>query len=323
MKGHRKLSNSAHVPPLSPDVAHIRTTRSFLPATQFHGAKYDYLIVIVDRLACNVFAPPYRKRWLTAEKAAELFLERCVFLMGLPKDITANNAGIRNETFWDTWFNLSGVEQCKTEIYHPSSNGRAEDAVQTVTNTLRNFFKQSGREGSAWPQLLPQAVWGLNDLLGVISGFSPHRLLFCREPVGFGDVAPLVDEFDWAKDAEQFFARLVEKGTHVQSELSALHKKEEAKLLKKHPPERFQPGYWVWVRNIDDKSTAAKIKRIWQGPFEVIEMVSDGVYKTVYLNDVPTVLSSAHLRPYLAKHTGERIPLCSKADVDFSVEDHQ
>ena len=180
--------------------------------------------------------------------------------MGLPKDITADDAGIINGKFWDTLFTLSGVEQCKTEIYRHSSNGRAERAVQTVTNTLRNFLEPSGREGSTWPQLLPQVLWGLNDLPGVISIFSPHSLLYGREPVGFGDVAPLVDECDGAEDAERFFDRLVEERTHVQSQLTALDKKEEAKSLKKHPPQRFQPGDWVWVRNVDDKSTAAKIK---------------------------------------------------------------
>ena len=222
---------------------------------------------------------------------------------------------------WDTLFTLSGVEQCETGIYRPSSNGRAERAVQTVTTTLRNCLERNGREGSTWPQLLPQTLWGQNDLPWVISGFSAHRLLFGRELVGSGDVAPLVDEFNGAEDAEQFFDRLVEERAHVQSKLTALQKKEEAKFLKKHPPQRFQPG--DWVRNVDDNSTAAKIKRIWQGPFEVMEVVSDGVYKISYLNDVLTVLSSARLKPYLAKHTGERIPLCSKTDVDSLVEDDQ
>ena len=52
-------------------------------------------------------------------------------------------------------------------------------------------------------------------------------------------------------------------------------------------------------------------------------MVSDGVNKISYLNDDLTVLSSVHLKPYLAKNTGERIPLCSKTDVGFLVEDDQ
>ena len=85
-----------------------------LPATQFCGDNYDYLMVIVDRLTDYVLALPCRKKGLMAEKAAELFLERCVFLMGLLKDITADNAGIINGIFWNTLFTLSGVEQCRT-----------------------------------------------------------------------------------------------------------------------------------------------------------------------------------------------------------------
>ena len=65
----------------------------------------------------------------------------------------------------------------------------------------------------------------------------------------------MVDEFDGAEDAENVFDRFVEEGMHVQSKLTALHKKKEAKFLKKHPPQWFQC-------DIDDKSSAVKIKRI-------------------------------------------------------------
>ena len=127
-------------------------------------------------------------------------------------------------------------------LNHPGIHLRRHSILRELTNTLRNFLEQSGREGSTWPQLLPQALWGLNNLPGDISGFSPHRLLFGGERVGFRDVAPLVDEFDGAEDAEQFSDRLVEERTRVQSKLTALHKTEEAKVLKRHPPQWFQPG---------------------------------------------------------------------------------
>ena len=52
-------------------------------------------------------------------------------------------------------------------------------------------------------------------------------------------------------------------------------------------------------------------------------MVSDRSYKISYLHDVLTVLGSACLKCYLAKYTGGRIPLCSKTDLDFLVEDKQ
>ena len=80
---------------------------SELPATQFCAVKYDYLMVMVDRPTGYVLALRGRTKGLTAEKAAELFVERCVFLMGLPKAITADNAGIINVKFRDTLFALS------------------------------------------------------------------------------------------------------------------------------------------------------------------------------------------------------------------------
>ena len=140
-----------------------------------------------DRLTGYALALPCCKRGLKADKAAQPFLERGVFLMGLPKDITADNDGVVSGKFWNSLFTLSGVEQCSTEMDRRSSNGRAERAVHTVTKTLRNVSEQSRRE--ACPQLLPQALWGLHDLPGAISGLSSHRLLFGREPVAFSYVA--------------------------------------------------------------------------------------------------------------------------------------
>ena len=54
-----------------------------------------------------------------------------------------------------------------------------------------------------------------------------------------------------------------------------------------------------------------------------MEVVSDRVYNILYLNDVLTVLSSAPLKPYLAKHTGKRLSLWAKRDVGNLVEDDQ
>ena len=69
---------------------------------------------------------------------------------------------------------LSGIEQHQSVIYHPSSNGRAEAAVKAVAMALRKFLSQ--RSGK-WVQALPLAVWGLNDLPGLIAPYPPHRII--------------------------------------------------------------------------------------------------------------------------------------------------
>ena len=51
---------------------------------------------------------------------------------------------------------------------------------------------------------LPLAVWAVNDLPGIHSPYSPHKLVFGRDPIGFGDCLPVQDEC--AEDALTFFS---------------------------------------------------------------------------------------------------------------------
>ena len=62
----------------------------------------NYAMVIVCRLTGYVIAIPCCKGRLTSRKAAELFLHRCGFFMGLPREIQADNQSIITSTFFNT-----------------------------------------------------------------------------------------------------------------------------------------------------------------------------------------------------------------------------
>ena len=109
--------------------------------------------------------------------------------MGLPKEVYSDNASVLSSHFLDTLFSLSGIEQHSSVPYKPSTNGRAELAVKSVVMALRHFLTQRPR---SWYHALPLALWGLNDLPGLVAPYSPHRLVFGRDPVGFGEVPPTV-----------------------------------------------------------------------------------------------------------------------------------
>ena len=67
--------------------------------------------------------------------------------------------------------------------------------------SLRHFLTQRPR---SWYHALPEALCGLNDLSGLVALYSPNRLVFGRDAVGFGEVPPTVPG-DGAEDAQQFF----------------------------------------------------------------------------------------------------------------------
>ena len=85
-------------------------------------------------------AIPCCKKGLTRHKAAELFLQRCGSFMGLPREIQADNQSIISSTFFNALCNLVGIEQAKSIIHRPKSDGRAGRAVQSSINTLRQYL---------------------------------------------------------------------------------------------------------------------------------------------------------------------------------------
>ena len=165
--------------------------------------------------------------------------------MGLPKEVYSDNASVLSSQFLDTLFSLSGIELHSSVPYKPSTNGRAELAVKSVVMALRHFLTQRPR---SWYHALPLALWGLNDLPGLVAPYSPHRLVFGRDPVGFGEVPPTVPG-DGAEDAQQFFSRLVTERQQVKTALKRLHDKESSALRKKFKVQPFRGGDRVWLRD--------------------------------------------------------------------------
>ena len=124
-------------------------------------------------------------------------------VIGLPHEIFSDHDHIITKEFFTTLCELSGVQQKQSPVYRPRSNGRAERAVQVALDSLRKFFAQTRRKN--WVQLLPLALWTANDIPGPVSGYSPHFLVFGRQPISFGDCPPVIPEHG-SQDAIQVFS---------------------------------------------------------------------------------------------------------------------
>ena len=227
---------------------------------------------------------------------------------GLTREIQADNQSIIRSTFFNALCNRAGIEQAKSIVYRPKSNGRAERAVQSTINTLQQYLLS---RNVSWPEALPLALWGLNDLPGAVSPYSPHRLVFGRDPIGVGDLAPVVDSEGCEHDT-QFFKRVAAERELVQEEVEAIHKKQSDKFLKEHPPSVFVAGDRVWVQNRDEDQE--KLGRVWQGPAEIIDKISDSVY-VVDHNWVEQDLSVERLKPFVKLHDGCQLPLHYHAEL--------
>ena len=155
---------------------------------------------------------------MTSDELPEIFLERVVQFAGLPKSIFTDHDHSINANFLSTLCSQAGLDVKKSPIYGPRSNGRAERAVQTVVAALGKFFMQTKKK--YWVQFLPLAVWTSGDIPGVVSGYSPHYLMFGTNPIGFGDCPRVISE-QVSVDAVEVFKQLIADGTFVQERLQA------------------------------------------------------------------------------------------------------
>ena len=252
-----------------------------LPTWELHkGYTVDFCFVIVDRATGYVIAIPTTLKGADARQLVELFLEKCVFFIGVPNEIPRDSPKYLNNKFVITFCNLAGISSHKSVIYDHKTYGRAERAVKSVVETLRVYLQETNTPTSQWYWKLPLALWGLNDLSGAVAPYSPHRLLFGRDPIGFGDMPPIVDE-NGCEDALDFFLRLGRELKELQQKLTAIHEKHEKEFRKAHPEKLWEVGDRVWVRDLPkgEDRHFDKLARIWSGPYEVLEIMGGSRYR--------------------------------------------
>ena len=125
---------------------------------------------------------------------------------------------------------------------------------------LRKYLSQ--RWGD-WYHALPVAVWGLNDLPGIVALYSPHRLVFGRDPPGFGD-CPLYLSEEGSEDALDFLSRLADERQGVKSKLKSLHAAVAKRFASSVSPLSFEEGDRVWLRDLSkaEQKHFDKLKRV-------------------------------------------------------------
>ena len=286
--------------PIPPHVFHsLAMDFVDLPHVKYEGMDFDYALVIVCRHSGYIMALPCRKKGLTAEKLATLFYHRCVWFMGLPKEVFSDQDKLIHSSFFKTLCALSGVEKYHSIAYRPQGNGRAEAAVRQVLDILKKFawhrYHEKKEKSVTWVELLPMAVFALNDMPGVVSPYSPHRIVFGRDPIGAFEV-PALSMPAVNVAAEEWFEKMKSMWTLVKEKLTTIHDKITKKFESTHKVVHFGQGDAVWVKR-KERSVEHKLDANYLGPCEVLEVVRPNRYKV----STPNGIEECHgedLKPY-------------------------
>ena len=72
---------------------------------------------------------------------------------------------------------LYGVKKLRTSLYHAQTNGQVERMNQTLIHLIG---KLDGDKKACWSKHLPNLLMAYNSTCSVVTGYSPHFLLFGR-----------------------------------------------------------------------------------------------------------------------------------------------
>ena len=127
-------SDTCHSPPI-PHYPFSSVSMDFFSLSRCKheatGKIFDYVYMIVCRLTGYFVAIPCQQKGLDTRMAAQLFLDRCVFFMGMPQSIYCDNHSIISNNFISTLCELAGAE------YHKTVCNGSRDSTQLCTDVIR------------------------------------------------------------------------------------------------------------------------------------------------------------------------------------------
>ena len=235
---------------------------------------YEYLLVIMDHF--TRWAQVYPTRNKTAKTAAEKIFNDFVLRFGFPHRLHHDQGGeFENKLFYHLQ-QLCGITRSRTTPYHPQGNGQVERFNRTLLGMLQTLPES---HKSNWKDHVNKMVYAYNITRHESTGYSPHFLLFGREPL-----LPIDLLFQERETSRNSYIQYVERWKDAMKQAYEIAKEKEtkSKLQGKHQFDKkirssvLQPGDRVLIRNLTPREGPSKLRSYWENViYEVVKRQSE------------------------------------------------
>ena len=139
---------------------------------------YEYILLVVDHFTRYAQAFPTKNK--SALTAAKHLFNDFVLRFGLPARIMHDQGGEFENKLFRELESFCGIAKSRTSPYHPQTNGACERMNSTLLQMLRTL---SQSQKPKWHEHIGKLVAAYNATSHSSTGYSPHFLLFGRQPV--------------------------------------------------------------------------------------------------------------------------------------------
>ena len=138
---------------------------------------FRYALVCTDHF--TKFVQIYATKNKKALSVADKVYNDLVLKFGFPTRIHSDQGGEFVNKLLGRLHQLAGTKQSRTTPYHPQGNGATERFNRTMINMLKTLGEHEKKD---WNNHLSKLAFAYNATVSRSTGFSPHFLMFGREP---------------------------------------------------------------------------------------------------------------------------------------------
>jgi hypothetical protein len=268
-----KTITRRNTPPLVPitpthTLPFATITMDFITKLPISGG-CDSILTVTDHDCTKAVILVPCKEQMTTEEFLELYREKVFPYTGLPQKVILDRDVRFTSTLFKELCNQLAIDQNMSTAYHPQTDGQSERTNQTVETILRLYCNQ---EQDNWREWLPVVQYIINSRPSATTKQSPYELWMGFVPRTHQPVCP--------SKLPHFEKRKQELLRAREAAQEAIRHAQD--LLKKETKFRqYKEGEKVWLegRNIKTTHPTTKLREKCFGPFEVMEVISEVVYR--------------------------------------------
>lgn len=268
------------------------------PVTKAKTSGAKFILVFTDYFTKYVVTVPLNG--MTAEEVALAFVQHWILRFGAPDSLhTDQGANFCSELMKETC-TLLGIEKTRTSAYHPQGNGMVERHNRVIADVLSKYCAENPRE---WDNLIPYLTFVYNTTVHKTTQATPFSLVFgeeCKYPIDL--LYPKPQPVELLEVPQLITENFREAHEFARGQLGSTQRRQKDLYNKKVTGGTIMEGDKVWLFS-PHKAKSRKFYLPWDGPFEVLEKISETNYKVAKPNDKRRwlIVHYNRLKPYVAE----------------------
>ena len=246
-----------------------------LPRTK-RGSRFILTVQCSFTKWAEAYAIPNQR----ASTCAKVLIKNWICWFVVPDSVHSDQGRNFESTVFQETCMLLGINKTRSTAYHPEGNGQVENLHRTMKRMLT---ARAEEQPGAWDEQLDLCMMAYRSSVHASTVHSPFELIFGHEMrIPLDVMMGNADETEstYTKFVVDLRERLIQAHQDVREKLKVAQRRQKDAFDKGVKYTVYQPGDLVLRFSPQIKpSEPNKFHRQWEGPYEIVERVSEVTYR--------------------------------------------